>query len=161
MSSVFWCHGATGFEVRICTRETEVHLSSDMPVSSMAISFERGPAGAAAPAVRQQPALTDTENASASMAGIFYRFVPVVLKIMVYFEDEGTMRAWYNIDAQGRISTVNNGNEPNYGKGLGKGTHHAYDAVPQPDGDALAGEGCGGTAPGFPREVLPRPKPAE
>ena len=125
MSSIFWCHGPAGFEVRICTRATEVHLSSDMPVSSMSVSFERGPAGAAAPAAWQQPQLTDTENASASMAGIFYRFVPVVLKIMVYFEDEGTMRAWYNIDAQGNISTVSHGNEPNNAKGIGKGTHHA------------------------------------
>ena len=96
-----------------------------MPVSSMAISFERGHAGQAPPTAWQQPALTDMENASASMAGIFYRFVPVVIKIMVYFADEGTMRAWYNIDAQGNISTVSNGNEPNNAKGLGKGTHRA------------------------------------
>ena len=121
MSSVYWAHGASGFELRICTRETEVCLSSDMPV---AISFERGPAGQAPPTAWQQPALTDMENASAAMAGIFYRCTPVVVKIMVYFADEGTMRAWYNIDAAGNISTVSNNNEPNNAKGLGKGTHH-------------------------------------
>ena len=92
MSSLFWHHGRHGFSFRLCTRATEVTLSSNMPMTSMDIAFERGPDAAPA-SMCEQPHLNDTEAQSAASAGIFYRFVPVIVKVIVYFADECTMRA--------------------------------------------------------------------
>ena len=94
-----------------------------MHVTSMDVSFERGPDAAPA-SVWEQPQLSNMEAMSAATAGIFYRFAPVIVKVVVYFADEGTMRAWYHVDAAGNVETVNAGNDPNTAKGIGKGTYH-------------------------------------
>ena len=122
MTNVVWDHGAWGYNVRISSRETELTLKSDRPVASLDVELNNGPSIQTDPRAWEQPRLTDAE-AGAHAAGFHYHWSPIVVKIHVYFEDEGDMHALYLVDSCGRISSLDRMGRgaPNHAKGLGKG----------------------------------------
>ena len=122
MTDITWDHGAWGYNVRIVTRESEISLSSDRPVTSLDVEINEGQSMTDNPRAWEQPDLTASER-QAYDAGYRYYWSPTIVKIHVYFEDEGNLHAMYHIDASGRVHTVNRMGKgtANHAKGVGKG----------------------------------------
>ena len=123
MTDVVWTHSSEGFNLRISTRESELTLASNMPVASMDVRFDRG-LNPVVPPPQQAP---DTPAVVANPPVVFYVYAPVLITIVVHFEDEGIARYIYNVDSEGNISVARNmagagvARFVNVAKGLGKG----------------------------------------
>ena len=62
---------------------------------------------------------------SALDIGIRFTYEPIQVIVHIYFKDDGTLRAHYNVNSKGEISTVRpagaGAHHANSAKGIGKG----------------------------------------
>ena len=68
MADVVWAHSSEGFDLRIATREAEVTLGSNLPVSSMDVCVDRGQSPGLAAAAAQP---LDTQATPAADTPVF------------------------------------------------------------------------------------------
>ena len=128
MMDCVWSHSSEGFSLRISTRESELTIGSNLPVASMDVRFDRGmnpllPAAAA----DATPAAPEADTPMTDAPVVFFVYDPVLITIVVFFENEGRARYIYNVDSDGNISVARNAaglvgpGFQNTAKGLGKG----------------------------------------
>ena len=122
MADVYWKHGSQGFELRVSTRLTEVVVQSTRATSSIDVAFLDGLDESHVPPSPTPTEPSDTDGGAAAAAADVIVYSPIIVRVKVFFEDEGVVTMGYNVDSHGQITTVGGGgNVCNLAKGLGKG----------------------------------------